>query len=119
MKRTNSWKMMRGARELLFGFCLSTAVWLGVEGSVFQTHSGSQESPLYVDQATGSDSNPGTQSRPVKTIGKAAQIAQDNYRKAVSTRVIIEPGTYRESISLSGEGASGSASITFDAAQPR
>ena len=131
---------MKGSKEVLFGFCLSAAVWLGGENSVFQTHYStglvghvsmhpypesfkttfaSPESAIYVDQTTGSDSNPGTQSRPLKTIGKAAQVAQDNYRKAVSTRIIIEPGTYRESISLSGEGASGTASITFEAGKPR
>ncbi|MFZ0817735.1 MAG: hypothetical protein WAM78_19580, partial [Candidatus Sulfotelmatobacter sp.] len=55
---------------------------------------------IYVDINKGSDSNPGTQAEPLKTITAAATIAEDNNRKGIGTRVTINPGLYRESITL-------------------
>lgn len=55
---------------------------------------------IYVDVNKGSDSNPGTQSEPLKSIGAAATIAEDNNRKGIGTRVTINPGLYRESITI-------------------
>src|ERR1700719_729259 len=53
---------------------------------------------LYVDTAKGSDSNPGTQLKPLKTIGAAASMAETNNQSSIGTKVIINPGTYRESV---------------------
>src|ERR1700752_1581899 len=53
---------------------------------------------LYVDTAKGSDSNPGTQAKPLKTIGAAASAAETNNYSSIGTKVIINPGTYRESV---------------------
>lgn len=55
---------------------------------------------IYVDVNKGSDSNPGTQSEPLKSIGAGAAIAETNNRKGIGTRVTINPGLYRESITL-------------------
>ncbi|MDQ6833042.1 MAG: hypothetical protein M3008_06555, partial [Chloroflexota bacterium] len=44
------------------------------------------------------DANPGTADRPLKTIAKAADIAVKNNLQKISTRVVVSPGVYRESI---------------------
>src|SRR5437867_3532878 len=71
---------------------------------------------IYVDAASGSDLNPGTQTLPLKSVGAAAQRAETNNRNNVGTRVIINPGTYRESITLASTRADTSLPITFQAA---
>ncbi|MEM1169041.1 MAG: right-handed parallel beta-helix repeat-containing protein [Cyanobacteria bacterium P01_H01_bin.35] len=47
-----------------------------------------------------SDNNPGTELLPVKTLKGAAQIVSKNIRKNIGTKVILYPGTYRESIRI-------------------
>lgn len=53
---------------------------------------------LYVDSATGSDSAPGTQGEPLRTIQAAMDRAQENKDAGHSTRVVIAEGVYRESV---------------------
>jgi hypothetical protein len=53
---------------------------------------------IYVDIANGSDSNPGTAALPLKTISAAVTIGQQNNKSNIGTKVIINPGTYRESV---------------------
>jgi hypothetical protein len=61
----------------------------------------SQESAfIYVDGTNGSDSNPGSPDKPLRTIGAAAAIAQTNNQAGIGTQVNVNPGTYREAISL-------------------
>ena len=71
---------------------------------------------LYVDTVKGSDSNPGTQSQPFKTIGKGASVAESNNQSGIGTRVTINPGTYRENISLNHNSKDTTMPITFEAA---
>ena len=71
---------------------------------------------IYVDVNTGSDSNPGTASQPLKTIGAATSKALSNNHQGVGSRVIINPGTYRESISMGTSSRATSLPITFEAA---
>ncbi len=71
---------------------------------------------IYVDGAAGNDSNSGSQSNPLKTIGAAASKAQSNNQAGIGSRVIINPGTYRESISLKHNNKDTSLPITFQAA---
>jgi hypothetical protein len=71
---------------------------------------------LYVDAVNGSDSNPGTQAQPFKTIGKGASVAETNNQSGIGTRVTINPGTYRESISLNHNKKDTTMPITFEAA---
>jgi hypothetical protein len=70
---------------------------------------------IYVDTNKGSDSNPGTAAQPLKTIGKAAGMALSNNYKSIGSRVIINPGTYRESVTVNGGSANTSLPITFEA----
>ena len=71
---------------------------------------------LYVDTNKGSDSNPGTQAKPLKTIGAAASAAETNNQSSIGTKVIINPGTYRESVTLVKNNKDTSLPITFEAA---
>ncbi len=58
---------------------------------------------IYVDGSKGSDSNSGSKTSPLKTIGAAATMAETNNQNGVGSRVTINPGTYRESITLSSQ----------------
>jgi Abnormal spindle-like microcephaly-assoc'd, ASPM-SPD-2-Hydin len=71
---------------------------------------------LYVDTYVGSDSNPGTQAFPLQTISAAAAIALANNRAGVGTQVIINPGIYRESITIGGGTGQTAMPMTFQAA---
>jgi hypothetical protein len=71
---------------------------------------------LYVDATSGSDSNPGTQSKPFKTIGKAASEADTNNHSNIGTLVTINPGTYRETLNFNHEKSDTSMPVTFQAA---
>jgi hypothetical protein len=71
---------------------------------------------LYVDAAQGADSNPGTRQKPLQTIGKAASLAESNNQQGVGTKVIINPGTYREAVLLHGTHRDSGLPITFQAA---
>ena len=71
---------------------------------------------VYVDAANGSDSNPGTASAPLKTVGAAVSLAETNNQNNIGSRVVINPGTYRESVSVAPLRKSTSMPITFQAA---
>jgi hypothetical protein len=71
---------------------------------------------IYVNTATGSDQNPGTVGAPLKTIGAAVALAETNNGANVGSRVIIQPGTYRESIIVSPPYKSTSMPVTIEAA---
>jgi hypothetical protein len=71
---------------------------------------------VYVDGATGSDTNPGTESKPLKTIGAAISMAETNNHSSIGTKITIEAGTYRESLSMSHSSKDTSLPITIEAA---
>jgi hypothetical protein len=71
---------------------------------------------IYVDAVTGSDTNSGTKTKPLKTINAAAGIAQSNNWASIGTKITINPGTYRESLALSHNKKDTSLPITFEAA---
>ena len=83
---------------LLIGF--SVRGW-----SQANVNESSETAFLYVNNLIGSDSNPGSQAYPLRSLSAAAGRALANSRNGVGTRVIIAPGTYRESVSLSGSSA--------------
>lgn len=72
---------------------------------------------IYVDGTKGSDSNNGSQGSPYATIGKAASTAMSNNYSGIGTRVTINPGTYRESVTLNSGPRDTSLPITFEAAK--
>jgi hypothetical protein len=71
---------------------------------------------IYVDAVNGSDANPGTIAQPLKTIGAAVTMAESNNQNNVGSRVIIDPGTYREAVSVAPAHKPTGMPITFQAA---
>src|SRR6516165_7466965 len=57
---------------------------------------------LYVDNQNveASDSNPGTLVQTFLTISKAVQAAERLLNQGLSTKILINPGVYRESVAL-------------------
>jgi hypothetical protein len=76
---------------------------------------------LHVDQTLpgANDSNAGTAAASLKSIGEALRRAIHNRRAGRSTRIVVHPGTYRESIALSGDGKEAEASIVLEGADER
>ena len=72
---------------------------------------------IIVDATLGTDTNPGTPDRPVKTVGQAAQMAMRNRQNGTSTNVTIRSGTYREFVQIRSAAPETGASITFQASQ--
>ncbi|HEX5235724.1 MAG TPA: hypothetical protein VFW25_10385 [Silvibacterium sp.] len=59
-----------------------------------------QNTYIYVNGSTGSDSNPGTSTRPFKTIQAGVNKAISDARSGIGTKVMISSGTYRETVTL-------------------
>ncbi len=59
-----------------------------------------QTTMLYVDGHNGSDANPGTISSPLKTIQAGINKANANNQKKIGTKVIVNAGIYRETVSI-------------------
>ncbi len=102
-----------GTPALLFALLCASYGW-----SQASINEGKESAHLYVDAVNGSDSNPGTASKPFKTITKGMDTASANNRSNIGTLVTINAGTYRESLSLSRDNRSTSLPMTFQAAQP-
>jgi hypothetical protein len=77
---------------------------------------GLETATIWVDGSNGSDSNPGTQASPLKTMGAAVTKAVNNNDGHIGSRVIINPGTYREALVVGKSRRSTSLPITFEAA---
>ena len=78
------------------------------------TVTGGQGTYIYVDAQSGSDSNPGTSSQPLKTIQAGVDAALADNAHGIDTVVSIKPGVYRESVTMGSTRSS--ASVTIEAA---
>ncbi len=74
-----------------------------------------QSSYLYVDASNGSDSDSGAATAPFKTVQAAINKANTLNRSGIGVKVIINPGTYRESVTIGGYNVT-SAPLTVEAA---
>jgi hypothetical protein len=70
---------------------------------------------IYVAK-NGSDSNPGTVSQPFLTIQKAITVAQGNSGLNIGSTIIVQPGAYRESVTLMPSGGVLHAPVVLQAA---
>jgi len=77
---------------------------------------GLETASIYVDTVKGNDSNNGSQTAPLKTIGASVTKALANNYASIGTKVIINPGTYREAVTIGGTKKSTTLPITFEAA---
>jgi Abnormal spindle-like microcephaly-assoc'd, ASPM-SPD-2-Hydin len=92
---------------------------LAIPSTIFaqaNVNEGLETAFIYVNGNTGSDNNSGTKSDPLKTVGAAVAMAVSNNHKGVGSRVVISPGTYRESLSLGHGNESTNLPMTFEAA---
>ena len=74
-----------------------------------------QSNSIYVNAATGLDVNPGTAAKPTLTIQAALNKAITSARSGVGTKIMLAPGTYRESLTVNSNGAG---TITIQASTP-
>src|SRR4051812_40358753 len=99
-------------------FIVSTLALPGIQ-AFSQAHvTENQTTLIYVDANSGSDSNSGTQSSPLKTIQAAVTKAKANNTKSIGTKVLINPGVYREAVTIYSDSNQTSAPMTFQATQP-
>ena len=72
---------------------------------------------IYVNPSApgASDTNPGTETQPVATIGRGTRLALDANSQGVGARVRIAAGTYRESIQVDGRAGTTAAPIVLEA----
>jgi len=71
---------------------------------------------IYVDITNGSDTTgTGSETNPYQTITKGASVAEANNWAGIGTQVNIQPGTYRESITMVSSPRDTSLPITFQA----
>ena len=75
-----------------------------------------QTTYLYVDAQTGSDANLGTSALPLKTIQAAINKSNANNQKSIGTKVVINPGIYRETVNISGSSKETTVPLTVEAA---
>ncbi len=75
-----------------------------------------QTTYLYVDATKGSDSYPGTSNSPLRTIQAAVNKANTNNQKGIGTKVIVNPGVYREFVNIEPVTGQTGATITLQAA---
>ena len=71
---------------------------------------------LFVDNqsSAASDSNPGTEAQPFLTVSQGAIAAAANNANGIGTKVYIEPGIYREAVSLPQTGQETDAPLIFE-----
>ena len=75
-----------------------------------------EPSVIYVDAHSGSDSNSGSSSSPLKTIQAAVHKANTNNQKSIGTKIIVNAGVYRETVSIAPVTGMTSAPLTIQAA---
>src|SRR5579859_1552444 len=106
---------MRWSKVILLA-ALSTLTFPLLSRSQAYVNESLETAFIYVDQYNGNDSNPGTVTQPLKTIGASVTKAESNNASGIGSRVIINPGIYRESVTVSPLYNQTSLPITFEAA---
>jgi hypothetical protein len=77
---------------------------------------GAETATIYVDAVNGNDNNNGSKTAPVRTIEAGVKLAMANNAASVGSKVIINPGTYREAVLIQQNRKSTTAPMTFQAA---
>lgn len=72
---------------------------------------------IHVDNQnpSASDSNPGTENAPLKTLNKAVQLAEAGNKQSIPVTVFVHAGTFRESVAFNFSNTSKPTPITFKA----
>jgi hypothetical protein len=77
-----------------------------------------QSSQIFVDGQNGVDTAAGTVLAPLKTIQAAVSKSNANNQKSLATTIVVNPGIYREYVSIYGISKQTSAALTIQAAAP-
>jgi prepilin-type processing-associated H-X9-DG protein len=106
--------LARLALGLLFLGADIGSVWAQVTGA--QVSENLIQNTIYVNATLiqAADSNPGTATLPFKTVGAATTIAVANNKRNIGTKILIAPGTYRESIKVIFTSQATAAPIVFE-----
>jgi Right handed beta helix region len=75
-----------------------------------------QTTVLYVDAKSGADSNAGSAVAPLKTIQAAISKANANNQKKIGTKIIVNAGVYRETVSINPVTNQSTVPVTIQAA---
>ena len=89
-----------GAKSLLFLFISAILAMPGIRAYAQANVVENQKTYIYVDQKSGSDANAGTWQEPLKTIQAAVNKAKANNLKSIPTKILINPGIYREFVNI-------------------
>lgn len=73
---------------------------------------------VWVDVVNGNDANAGTQSAPYQTITAGINAAIGKNQSSIGTLIQVQPGTYRESVTLNSSTRDTSLPITLQAVTP-
>ena len=99
--------------------CFLSLAALAVAGPLAHSQANvveNQTTVVYVDAQSGSDSNSGAASSPLKTIQAAVNKANINNQKSIGTRIIVDAGIYRETVNVDPVTGMTSAPLTIQAA---
>src|ERR1700692_1596359 len=102
--------------RVLYSFSLAV---LAIAGPVAHSQANvveNESSVLYVDAQSGSDSNSGASSSPLKTIQAAVNKANINNQKSIGTKIIVNAGIYRETVNVYSFSGLTAAPLTIEAA---
>lgn len=97
-------------------FILSVLAIAGIRVYSQASVTENQTTYLYVNGSSGSDSNSGSSSSPLKTIQAAVNRANTNNQKKIGTKIIVQSGVYRESVSVNQPYNGSTVPLTIQAA---
>jgi hypothetical protein len=87
--------------KLIIGaFVLTSCFFSSMRSYAQASINENQKVYLYVNGSSGSNSNPGTSSKPFKTIQAGVNKAIADAKAGIGTRLMIYPGTYRETVTV-------------------
>ena len=87
-------------KKVSLSIFLAVLVLTGSRAHSQASISENQTTLLYVDAQKGSDANAGSTTAPLKTIQAAINKSNTNNQKKIGTKIIVNPGTYRETVSI-------------------
>jgi hypothetical protein len=110
---------MQFTKSLLI-LCLAGLAMAGTRARSQANVVENQTNAIYVDSAKGTDvitdvSLAGTAAKPMQTIQAAVNLANTKNQQKVGTKIIVNPGVYRESVAISTITNQSAATLTIEA----
>lgn len=102
--------------KLLLTLPFASLALAGVRANSQANVNENEQATIYVDAQKGSDSNSGSSAQPLKTVQAAINKANTNNQKSIGTKVLINPGIYREDVKINPISKQSTAPLTIQAA---